>query len=169
MEAELIEAQKELQILKISQWLKRKILMKPSLHKTMLATIWNLILKNNERHKHIKRQWTSLALDQGVVQGYSRPRSAARSGYPLEDHGGAGGAVQIRPSPGDENTHFLAAVTGGRLGTYRGQDRVGGDTLTQSPLWGAVSDVRRTPRNVAGRSNIGREIRDDNDRGGDDG
>ena len=56
MESELTEALKKVQIMTIWRWLKRKMLMKPSLQKPRLATIWKLILKKNERHKHINRQ-----------------------------------------------------------------------------------------------------------------
>ena len=58
MEAGLTEGQKKLQIMTNRRWLKRKMLMKLSLHKPNLATIWKLILKKNERHDHIKRQLT---------------------------------------------------------------------------------------------------------------
>ena len=58
MKSELIESTKKLQIMKIRRWLKRQILIKPSLQKPRLSTICILILKINKIHTHIKRQWT---------------------------------------------------------------------------------------------------------------
>ena len=89
------------------------------------------------------------------------------------DHGGESGFVQPHTAPGDENIYFRAAVTGGRLGTYVGQDRVGGDTTTQSLLRGDVGDEGRTPEEVAGNSAKGREgcdnDEDDDDNSGEEG
>ena len=50
MKAELTEAQKKLKILKIRRWLKRQMLLKPSLHNPRLSTIWQLVWKKNERN-----------------------------------------------------------------------------------------------------------------------
>ena len=85
--------------------------------------------------------------------------------YPQTNHGGEVGFVQLRPTPGDEHPHFLAAVPGGILGAYEGRDRVDGDTTTQSPLQGAVGDAGRKSEEVAGGSNKGIEGGDDNDKG----
>ena len=38
--------------------------------------------------------------------------------------------VQPGTAPGDKHPHFCAAVPGGQLGAYGGQDRVGGDATT---------------------------------------
>ena len=56
MESELTEAPKRLQILRIWRWLKRQMLMKPSLHNPRLEIIWKLILRMKKIHKNIKRQ-----------------------------------------------------------------------------------------------------------------
>ena len=109
-----------------------------------------------------------LAPDKGVVPGCGRPCSAARSDYPRADHDGAGGSVQLRPTPGGEYPHFSEAVTGGQLGTYRERYQVGGETITQSLLWGNVRDAGRAPERVDGGGEEGDEGRGGN-RGGDDG
>ena len=111
----------------------------------------------------------SVAPDKGVVQGCGQPCSAACLGYSQADHGGAGGAIQLRPALGDKHPHFCGTVPCIRLSTYGGQDRVGGETLTQSLLWGTFRDVGRTPKNVAGGSEEGGEGRDDGGDGDDGG
>ena len=80
-----------------------------------------------------------------------------------------GGAVQLRTDPRDKHPYFRGEFTGGRLGTYRGRDRVGGYTLTKSLLRGTVRDARRTPDKVSGGGEKGGEGRDNNGRGRDDG
>ena len=94
----------------------------------------------------------SLESDKGMVPGSVQPCSAACSGYLRVDHGRAGGAVQLNPAPGGKYLHFGGAVPGGQLGTNRGRDQVGGETLTQSPLRGTVGDTGRPTEKVAGRS-----------------
>ena len=56
LKGKLTRALKILQILTTWRWLKRQMLMKPSLHKPRLPTKCKLILKKNERREHIKRQ-----------------------------------------------------------------------------------------------------------------
>ena len=65
------------------------------------------------------------------------------------DHDGAGETSQIRLTPGGEYPHFCEAFTGGRLGTDKGRNRVGGETPTQSPLQGDFGDAGRAPERVA--------------------
>ena len=54
--AELTGSLKKNQILTIWRWLKRKMLMNPSLQKPRLEKKCKLILQKNEKHKHLKRQ-----------------------------------------------------------------------------------------------------------------
>ena len=109
-----------------------------------------------------------LAQDKGVVPACGRPCSSARSGYHQSDHIREGGDVHICPAHRDEYPHFCGAIPGGQLGTYGEKDRLGGETLTQSPLQGAVRDLVRTPENESGG---GKKIREGcrNGRGGDNG
>ena len=56
LEAELTGAPKKLQTVTIWRWLKRQMLMKPSLQKPRLEMGWKLILNINKILKLIKRQ-----------------------------------------------------------------------------------------------------------------
>ena len=105
---------------------------------------------------------------QGMVQGCGKPGAAARSGYPRADQVGAGGVVQLHTDPREEHLYFRGEFNGGQLDTYRGRDRLGGDTLTQSPFQETVRDARRTPDKVYKGGKGGGKGRDDS-WGGDDG
>ena len=84
-----------------------------------------------------------------MILGCGQPCSAARLGNTRADHGGACGTVQLSPAPGGKYPHFGKDFTGGGLGTYGGQDLVGGETHTQSSLPGVFGYAGRVPERVA--------------------
>ena len=64
--------------------------------------------------------------DEGVVQDRIQPCTEARLTNPQEDHGGEGRYVSPHTNPGVEHPHICRDFPGGSIGTYVGQDQVGG-------------------------------------------
>ena len=89
-----------------------------------------------------------MAPDEEVVQGRGRLCAAIRSNKPQMDHGGAHRAISPSTTPGREDYHIYRAFTSGGLGTYRGQDIVGGSEVEDQPLWRSLWDEGGTPPDV---------------------